>query len=176
MKTLIVIIAFLTGLLSNYNLEAIPSPTKVKVIVPLYIYPSNEKAWSQVTEAASKVSVVAIINPNSGPGNGTTPDENYQKELTKMKNAFNGHKTGSIMIGYVSTNYTKRSKSEVESDIRTYSEWPQAYRPNGIFFDEQSNELKHLKYYQDIYRYTKSIKAFENSLIVTMKKKKPLML
>ncbi|KJZ79797.1 hypothetical protein HIM_00511 [Hirsutella minnesotensis 3608] len=56
------------------------------VLVPLYIYPS-ESAWEPLLDAARRyrdVLFVAVINPNSGPGEGHLPDGSYTAALARL--------------------------------------------------------------------------------------------
>ena len=50
-------------------------PAGPRLLVPAYIYPANDgrKDWQRLIAAASKVDVVAIVNPDSGPGSRATP-------------------------------------------------------------------------------------------------------
>jgi hypothetical protein len=98
--------------------------------VPLYSYPT-EASWSALVKAKlahAAVNVVAIVNPDSGPGNGV--DKEFTAGIAKLVAA------GVIPIGYVSTNYTKRGQTTVNADTDT---WHASYPAvQGIFFDEQS--------------------------------------
>ena len=119
----------------------------------------------KVSEAARKINIVAVINL----GNASKPDSNIIKDLTKLKNSFKVYR-GSYMLGYVPTDFGARPISEVKSDILDYSKWPQAYRPNGVFFDEQSRNVKDLGYYKVIYDYAKSKFDQRSSLVFTSPK------
>ena len=45
-------------------------PAKLHLIVPAYFYPSGlgMKAWQRLMDASSKVPIVVVANPSSGPG------------------------------------------------------------------------------------------------------------
>jgi hypothetical protein len=96
-------------------------------IVPLYSYP-DASAWTaivQAKQAHAAVNVVAIVNPDSGPG--TSVDGTFTSGIAKLVAA------GIVPIGYVSTSYTKRGQAAVEADIDT---WRASYATvTGIFFD-----------------------------------------
>jgi len=130
-------------------------PTSVeplKLLVPLYVYPGS--AWDQVVTAASKVGVIAIINPNSGPA--SSPDSSYTSYMNKLKSA------GAEQIGYVYTSYGARAISAVKADIDTYAnKYPGI---NGIFFDEASDNAKDVAYYGQLYQYVLS-KGFKHSIL-----------
>jgi hypothetical protein len=77
-----------------------------------------------------------VINPDSGPGDGPTPDVNYTREITKLSIRGNVR-----LLGYVPTDYARRDISDVYQDIQTYANWPTAgldptLAVHGIFFDE----------------------------------------
>jgi len=110
-------------------------------MVPLYTYPGS--SWDTVAAGATSVHTVAIINPNSGPGNG--PDSSYISYMTKLNNA------GVEMIGYVHTSYGARSLSDVQADIALYaSSFPHLV---GIFLDEASDSSSQISYYTTLYNY-----------------------
>jgi hypothetical protein len=93
--------------------------------------------------AASKVKMIAIINPNSGPT--STPDSTYVTYMTKLHNA------GIEMVGYVYTSYGARAISAVEADVNTYAtKWPLL---TGIFFDEVSDSSSEISFYTQAYQY-----------------------
>lgn len=67
----------------------------------------------------------------------------------------NVKKAGVNILGYVYTNYTRRSMSKVRGDIDNWKRW---YNPHGIFFDEMTNDDvgSHISYYQNLDSYAKS--------------------
>ena len=89
--------------------DPLPSVASGKpgLLVPAYIYPVDEgrKKWLRMIDSASKVEIVAIVNPSSGPGDDRNLD--YAAIFTDASNH------GITLVGYVSTNYGKRSKAEV---------------------------------------------------------------
>jgi hypothetical protein len=102
---------------------------KVHLLVPAYFYPSGEgeKPWARVIEASARVPIVAIVNPDSGPGK--TRDPNYMRVFERAR----GSKL--TLIGYVPLGYARRPVGEVKDDV---DRWIQLYpRINGFFFDEQ---------------------------------------
>src|SRR5438132_785660 len=116
------------------------------IIVPVYSYPGSY--WSQVIQAKNahpSVPIIAIINPNSGPG--TASDSNY---VTGIKNL---QAAGITVLGYVYTSYAARSISTAESDVSSYKNW---YNVNGIMFDEMSNVAGNENYYSTLTQYVKS--------------------
>ena len=85
-----------------------------------------------------------IINPANGPTQ--TPDENYQREISKLAGF-----TNIQLLGYVRTNYTQRPIDNVLADVTTWSTWSGF---QGIFFDETPNS-----YTDDIGTYLSTIDA-----------------
>jgi hypothetical protein len=119
------------------------APTAKGLIIPAYFYPTwwdaETNLWDEVALAAAKVPIVAIINPNSGPGTETNAD--YQRVVTEIGQA------GGRLIGYVHTSYTERDQATVLAEVDLYYDW---YGVDGIFFDEITNDgdPAHLAYYQ----------------------------
>ena len=118
-------------------------------IVPLYTSP-GDASWNTVIAAKMahpKVGVVAIVNPNNGPGSAV--DASYASGIARLNAA------GIKVIGYVSTDYTRRSAATVKADI---DRW-RAFYPGqlgGIFFDEQSNQAGDVAHYRDLSQYAKA--------------------
>lgn len=125
---------------------------QVGVIVPLYTYPTDS-SWSAVASAKESypsVPIIAIINPDSGPG--SSQDSNYVSGISNLESA------GVTVIGYVATGYGTSSYSSVsnmESQINDYRTW----YPNieGIFFDEMSSSGSEAGYYQTLENYVSSL-------------------
>lgn len=129
-----------------------PSTTVGGTIVPLYTYPTDS-SWStiiSVKDAHPNVPIVAIINPNSGPG--SSKDINYVNGINNLR------ASGIIVIGYVYTSYATRSIPNVESDVNAYHSWYPNL--NGIMFDEMSNVAGHEAYYSTLSQYVKSLVGF----------------
>ena len=121
---------------------AAPPPASVKLLVPAYFYPAGEglRTWRKLIGAAGKVPVIAIANPASGPGTEINPD--YAKVIQQAQTA------RIKVIGYVSTNYTKRKSADIKHDIDL---WLKFYPTiQGIFFDEQSSEAAQSDFYLDL--------------------------
>lgn len=115
-------------------------------MIPLYTYPGS--TWTQTEQVKSSypgVPVVAIINPNNGPG--SSSDSNYVSGVQQLQAA------GVVVLGYVHTSYGSRSTSTLESEINEYKNW---YHVNGIFFDEMANTAGYQTYYSNLSSYVKS--------------------
>lgn len=107
-----------------------PAPA-TKLLVPAYFYPAGDglKTWHTLLDTAKKAPVVAIVNPDSGPGKAV--DANYTA-LMKL-----AEKSPATLIGYVTLSYGKRPLSAVKADVDS---WVYFYPGlKGIFFDEQAN-------------------------------------
>jgi len=122
-------------------------------LVPLYVYPGA--GWDALIAVASKVKIIAIINPNSGPL--ATVDSTYASYMTKMKNA------GIEMVGYVYTSYGARALSSVQADINTYAtKYPLV---TGIFLDEGANDASMLTFYTSVYNTIVALPGFVHVIL-----------
>ena len=85
---------------------AVATP-RLQLLVPAYFYPAGPglKAWQHLIEAASKIKIVAIANPNSGPGDQRNGDYYLVLQAASDK--------GIRVVGYVSTDYGNRRLPEV---------------------------------------------------------------
>jgi hypothetical protein len=102
------------------------------LLIPLYLYPANihtNAVYNRLIDLKKshpRVPVWVILNPASGPG--MQPDANYTKAIDRLRGA------GVMVLGYVSTEYGKRSMSAMLADLDT---WRKFYpRVHGAFFDE----------------------------------------
>ena len=67
------------------------------IVVPLYTYPTDN-SWTslvKIRQSFPSVPIVAIINPNNGPG--SLLDSNYLSGIHQLQGA------GIIVLGYVHT-------------------------------------------------------------------------
>ena len=133
------------------------SASDVRLLVPAYGNPccdGGPTMWAQLTDTASVLgpNLLVILNPNSGPGVGLI-DPNYvdasgQGPFIDFRNA------GGVALGYVRTEWTARSLAEVQSEVDLYYDpayWRGAgVQIQGIFFDEMSNDLADVGYYQTL--------------------------
>jgi hypothetical protein len=125
------------------------SPPPVGLIVPAYFDPSADATdWNRMASAATQVPLIAVMNPNSGPGTG--PDASY----TAAINTLDG--SGGSTLGYVYTSYGYRDLAAVEQDIANYFNW---YPIDGIFLDEMATNATtaNLKYYTAIKNYIRTL-------------------
>jgi hypothetical protein len=121
---------------------AAPATTATGTIVPLYSAPGSG-TWAAVAaakQAHPSVPILAVVNPNNGPGTAATSD--YQLGIQQLDAA------GVKVIGYVPTGYGARTPQEVQDDIWR---WKNLYSGvTGIFFDEMANQPGKEKYYGDL--------------------------
>jgi hypothetical protein len=117
------------------------------IMVPAYFDPSSGGDWRSLDDAASRVPLIAIMNPDNGPGASQT--QAYVNALANL------HRAGGRIIGYVYSSYAARALTNVEADIDTYLSF---YAVDGFFIDEMTDDqnTNHLAYYAAIYRYVKS--------------------
>jgi hypothetical protein len=102
--------------------------TPTGVIIPLYVNP--DKYWSDVIAARTahpNVPIVLIANVDNGPGG--SKYSSWATAIAKQQAA------GVTVLGYVFTQYGKRSRTTVENAM---VEWYDFYRVNGVFLDEMN--------------------------------------
>ena len=119
-----------------------------EILIPAYFDPTDSpKLWTQLNNAANSKEIVAIANPNNGPGK--KQQESYASAINALKT--NGGKT----VGYILSGYGKRGIDLMKKDIDNWLTWYPGI--DGIFVDEMSNTNKadHINLYQDIFNYIK---------------------
>jgi hypothetical protein len=120
---------------------------RLRLLVPAYIYPvgGGLKDWQRLFEAATKVEIVAIANPNSGPGDQRNLD--YAAIYTKASNQ------GITLVGYVSTDYCRRPQAAIKNDVDT---WVHLYpQIRGFFFDQQPRDGRDAVRFAELRDYVK---------------------
>jgi len=131
----------------------------INVLVPAYANPCCDDGpamWSQLIATAGdptrNFDLHVILNPASGPG--TTREANYldasgSGPLASVRSA------GALVHGYVPTGFGTRDIALVKSDNDQYLVNTALYGGfvDGIFFDEMSNDLADVGYYQEIAAY-----------------------
>ncbi len=124
---------------------------EMRIIVPAYFHPGGAtlKYWEQMNTAAHKVPLWVIINPADGPGKQTEPESAAAFKALRA--------AGGRTLGYVDTDYCKRSQVDVLKDIDL---WLSLYpgQTDGFFLDEMTNDdsTEHLDYLAHVYAYIKS--------------------
>lgn len=143
--------------------------TKTKLIVPLFMDPSsnqNKSYWQQVSNATSQVNIITIFaNPDSTRTDYKSVFQDYANALTDLKKQ-NQKNNGSYVIAYVETRYGQRPLSAIQNDILKLSAWPKAYRPDGIYYYGNFDDINTLSYYYQIYDYAKSAFKSDDTIVV----------
>ncbi|KAG6809775.1 hypothetical protein H0H92_014793, partial [Tricholoma furcatifolium] len=153
--------------------STIASTLPSAVLFPLYIYPDdNCTAWAPLFSSITTyttISFILIINPDSGPDGapGSQPDANFQNCVAQLRTTGEAAGGNVKMIGYVLTGYGTRNLTDVQNDVDTYGGWDEAYRPEGIFFDEASTDESVVATYQGYVDYVKA-GALGDSAFITL--------
>lgn len=117
----------------------------LRILIPLYAYPQwyqpANYIWDDVARAAVQVPIMAVINPDSGPG-ADFPNSDYAHGLADLAAG------GVTIAGYVHSSYGARDPAAVKSDIDQYTNSPLV---TAIFIDEAASDTNALSYYQDLY-------------------------
>jgi hypothetical protein len=130
---------------------------RLRLLVPTYIYPDDtgRKEWQRLYEAASKVEIIAIVNPSSGPGD--------ERNLEYAAIFTEASKRGITLLGYVSTDYGKRPQPPIKNDIDTWIRFYPQIR--GFFFDQQPRERQHAAQFTELRDYAKQ--KLRDALVIT---------
>jgi len=133
-------------ILALFSLIA-PAMAAVGLYIPLYMYPDSN--WLKVIEVKKtypKLPIIAIINPDSGPG--TAVISSFNDYINRLL------ATGIIVHGYDRTSEGNRAIDDVKADIDRYKNfYPQI---NGIFFDEMATTAGSESYYTELTAYAAS--------------------
>lgn len=126
------------------------SAASFEILVPAYFYPAGTGLdyWGQMTAAAAKAPIIAILNPGSGPG--STVDPAYVAAVANLRAA------GGRIVGYVHTSYGTRPLAEVTQEVLRYRDF---YAVDGFFVDEMANDgsAASVGYYASLYDYMKAL-------------------
>jgi Spherulation-specific family 4 len=139
------------------KLSSASASRRLCLLVPFYIYPGGDgrKEWQRLIDAASKVEIVAIANPNSGPGSERNID--YTAIFSEASNH------GITLVGYVSTDYGNRPHAEIKNDVDTWLRfYPQV---RGFFFDQQPSESRNATQFAELRDFVK--RKISDSLVIT---------
>ena len=141
---LILILGMTCVVIAQHPQNAEALKTQTGIIIPLYSYPGE--IWNDLIKEKNShplVPIVAIINPDSGPG---VRDPNYVTGIKKLQSA------GITVLGYVYTQ--KIDVVTIKNYIDDYKNW---YNVDGIFFDQMSNVSGNETFYLHLSNYVKSI-------------------
>ena len=126
--------------------------------VPAYFYPAGTglRYWDQLRSGGSRVSVVIA----TGLGlDGTSPDANYQLQVSKTRAA------GIRVLAYVTTTSGDKPLAKARLEIDRAFGW---YKVDGIFFDEAVRypvACDQVDYYRSLNAYTKARKPNATTVI-----------
>ena len=130
---------------------------RLKLIIPAYFYPAGPglKQWERLIEAAARVSIVAVANPATGPGESMNVD--YGSIVRRAT------RRGVVVLGYVNTNYAQRPLPEVQADVARWLAFYPEIR--GIFLDAQPSDAKYVDYFAQARDFVR--KKISGALVVT---------
>ena len=95
------------------------------------------------------VTVTAIVNPSSGPGN------KVDAQYTQAIRSFTG--AGGKAIGYVSTRYGAVSQAKARQHIDRYLAFYGREHISGFFLDEMADNASKLAFYRELHDYIKGV-------------------
>ncbi|MEM6453944.1 MAG: spherulation-specific family 4 protein [Acidobacteriota bacterium] len=155
-----------TALACCLLLAALPAASvadaSLRILIPAYGNPCCGTGFTMWEQLIDDVLVMGddlqiILNPNSGPG-GPLIDPNYigpsgEGPLVDLRD------NGGFVIAYVRTDFARLTLADVQTDIDHYytpSYWRGAgIQIDGIFFDEVSNDLANVGYYETLRDYVR---------------------
>ncbi|QDS78007.1 hypothetical protein FKW77_002509 [Venturia effusa] len=161
---LVLLLAIIIPLALIFPPKSASQTLKSNVLVPLYIYPTNN-AWAPLYDAITNypgLNFTIIVNPSNGPGANSYPHNDYISEIEKL-NTFSNVRT----LGYVHTSYAQRDVQSVLEDVTVYSGWAKrrldastsGFAVQGIFVDEVPSV-----YSPEVAEYLKTVnRAIKNS-------------
>jgi hypothetical protein len=115
---------------------------RLRLLVPAYIYPGGEgrQHWRRLIDAAGRVDLVLVVNPDSGPG--AERDTEYASAIAEAA------ASGVQLVGYVNLTYGRRPAVLVKDDI---DHWIRHYPGiGGFFLDQQPTDARFAAYFADI--------------------------
>jgi hypothetical protein len=120
--------------------------------VPAYFYPiGHEAEWQMLTARRLPLRYV-VVNPHDGPGDTTDPA--YARVCDLL------HRAQVRLVGYVDTDYGRRSTEAVVADAQAYRD---RHDITGVFLDQASAGLESLTAYET---YTVALRTMGTRFIV----------
>lgn len=128
------------------------------IMIPAYFYPTTSSGVCTDTRFVELASyggcVIAIVNPNNGPGSSVNSDYDICLDYISGQ--------GNQVFGYVYSGYGSRSLSAIEADIDAWYSFYGDYL-TGIFVDETVTlwdiDATKEAFYDDIFDYIKATDA-----------------
>lgn len=131
-----------------------------RLFVPLYVYPDGPGGvYNQVGAGMATLSgrLDVVINPNNGDDATSPPNGDWVRDLNGMQTSAGGSWSTKNVWGYTYTGYGTRNAQDVLNVIDGYmSQGWEAWVGGGFFFDETSNDVQYLEYYNTILDYIAS--------------------
>jgi len=129
-------------------------PERAGIIVPAYQHPTAGTLWAECARASSRVPLVAVMNPATGPG--SEADPHYVSASESVRSA------GGRVIGYVYTSSAEIPVDSVLAQVDRYREW---YALDGILLDGMAYDANpvHVAWYAAL---RDSIRAREPAWLV----------
>jgi hypothetical protein len=112
------------------------------LIMPIYGNTSSQ--FNAAVSAAQRVSMIAVINPDNGPGSSKVGG--ISNQVSRLRGA------KATVAGYINSYYGGEPQSSVQTQIDRYKSW---YGANAIYLDEMSDRTNKISYYKSIYTYAK---------------------
>jgi hypothetical protein len=114
------------------------STSAARLLVPLYVHPSvDPAAWQAVAAAGPDTVRAVVLNIADGPG--PAPEPAFQQAAAELTEA------GIPLLGYVDTDYGRRSHAEVVAELLIYRQW---YGTTGVYFDQAAAHPAALAHYR----------------------------
>lgn len=110
------------------------------MIMPIYGNTSSQ--FNSAVSAAQRVPMIAVINPDDGPGSSKV--SGISGPVSRLLSA------KAKVAGYINTYYGGESLSSVYKQVDRYRSW---YGANAIYMDEMSDRTSKVSYYRSIYNY-----------------------
>ena len=119
------------------------------IIMPIYGNISSQ--FSAAEAAARRVPLIAVFNPDDGPG--TSKNSSYANSVNRIKAA------GGEVVGYIATGYAGNTLPVMKSLMDKYHTW---YGVQGYFLDEMTNvsNATNRTYYKSLYDYANGKNKF----------------
>lgn len=113
----------------------------MKLLVPLYVHPdADPAAWQTLVDRAPLLYGV-VLNVSDGPG--AAPDAAFVRAAGALRTA------GVRVLGYVDTDYGRRSARAVAGDYGRHRDW---YGTDGFFLDQVAPDRAGVRHYRRLAR------------------------
>ncbi len=129
----------------------VPRASALGLLIPSYFDPSQAAYWEALNQAANRVPLIAIMNPNNGPTSSAKA-----RLRTRRERSAKFRRPGDWI--YLQFARDACPLAQVKTDVDRYDRF---YKIDGFFIDEVTNDADaaHLAYYGELYNYIKSKQA-----------------